>query len=180
MATFEEGLVKIATGEGAHYPMFANALTSLPAEETQDVGFFPIPPASSSAPVGATIWMPDALYIPQSSQNVDEAKKFVAFVETVQGCESQTKAGGGTGPYLVKGCTLPDDVIPAVADLLAFFQQDGGTAPALEFVSPIKGPALEQILVEVGSGFRPAADGAALYDEDVKKQAQQLGLPGWN
>jgi hypothetical protein len=34
--------------------------------------------------------------------------------------------------------------------------------------------------VEVGSGLRSAADGAALYDKDVKKQAQQLGLKGWD
>jgi raffinose/stachyose/melibiose transport system substrate-binding protein len=70
-------------------------------------------------------------------------------------------------------------VPPAVADLATYFEADGRTAPALEFLSPIKGPNLENITVEVGSGIRSAADGAALYDEDVKKQAQQLGLPGW-
>ena len=43
----------------------------------------------------------------------------------------------------------------------------------------MKGPALEQITVEVGSGIRPAQDGAELYDQDVEKQAQQLGLEGW-
>jgi raffinose/stachyose/melibiose transport system substrate-binding protein len=43
----------------------------------------------------------------------------------------------------------------------------------------VKGPALEQITVEVGSGIRSAADAAALYDKDVEKQAKQLGLPGW-
>ncbi|GAB3999032.1 hypothetical protein GCM10029992_26650 [Glycomyces albus] len=43
----------------------------------------------------------------------------------------------------------------------------------------MKGPALEQITVEVGSGIRSAEDAAVLYDEDVKKQAQQLGLEGW-
>ena len=56
----------------------------------------------------------------------------------------------------------------------------GKVTPALEFSSPVKGPALEQITVEVGSGLRSAADGAALYDKDVKKQAQQLGLKGWD
>jgi raffinose/stachyose/melibiose transport system substrate-binding protein len=66
-----------------------------------------------------------------------------------------------------------------VADLLPYFQADGATAPALEFLSPIKGPNLEHLTVEVGSGIRSAADAAALYDEDVEKQAQQLGLPGW-
>ena len=63
--------------------------------------------------------------------------------------------------------------------MLPYFEHEGGTAPALEFLSPIKGPALEQITVEVGSGIRPAAEAAALYDEDVRKQAQQLGLAGW-
>ena len=64
--------------------------------------------------------------------------------------------------------------------MLSYFEKDGGTSPALEFLSPIKGPALEQITVEVGSGIRGAKEGAALYDEDVKKQAQQLKLPGWS
>ena len=44
---------------------------------------------------------------------------------------------------------------------------------------PLKGPALEQITVAVGSGLNTAEEGAGLYDQDVEKQAQQLGLPGW-
>lgn len=180
-ATFEDAIVKLATGEGAHYPMLTFAVASiaeLAPENVNDVGFFAIP-GDDAASNGLTVWMPAGLYIPQSTQHLDEAKKFVAFAASVAGCDSQTSAGGATGPYLVKGCMLPEDVPPVVSDLLPYFQQDGTTAPALEFVSPIKGPALEQITVEVGSGIRSAADGAALYDEDVKKQAQQLGLPGW-
>ena len=65
---------------------------------------------------------------------------------------------------------MPADVPPAVADLLPYFQSRGQTAPALEFLSPVKGPSLEQITVEVGSGIRTAADGAALYDEDVRSR----------
>ncbi len=60
-----------------------------------------------------------------------------------------------------------------------YIDKEGASSLALEFLSPVKGPALEQITVEVGSGIRKAADGAELYDEDVKKQAQQLGLAGW-
>jgi raffinose/stachyose/melibiose transport system substrate-binding protein len=80
----------------------------------------------------------------------------------------------------VDGCSLPDDIPPAVQDMVEYVDTEGATTPALEFLSPIKGPALEQITVEVGSGIRSAEDGAKLYDEDVKKQAQQLGLPGWD
>jgi raffinose/stachyose/melibiose transport system substrate-binding protein len=51
--------------------------------------------------------------------------------------------------------------------------------PALEFLSPVKGPALEQITVAVESGQTSAKEGASQYDADVTKQAKQLGLPGW-
>jgi raffinose/stachyose/melibiose transport system substrate-binding protein len=60
-----------------------------------------------------------------------------------------------------------------------YVDKAGASSLALEFVSPVKGPSLEQITVEVGSGIRKATAGAALYDVDVKKQAQQLGLAGW-
>jgi raffinose/stachyose/melibiose transport system substrate-binding protein len=180
-ASYEEGLAKLATGEGAHYPMLSFAIGAIQTtypDNIEDVGFFAIP-GDDAANNGLTTWMPAGVYIPKTAQHPDEAKAFLGFIASVDGCDSQTAAVGATGPYLVKGCTLPDDVPPAVADLLPYFQEGGHNAPALEFLSPIKGPALEQITVEVGSGIRSAADGAALYDEDVKKQAQQLGLAGW-
>ena len=181
-ATFEEALVHLATGEGAHYPMLTFAVSSiqqLAPENLGDVGFFAIP-GDDAASNGLTVWMPGGIYIPNTTQHLDEAKKFAAFIASPAGCAADIAAVGASGPFLVQGCELPTDVPPAVADLLPYFQQNGTTAPALEFVSPIKGPNLEQITVEVGSGIRSAADGAALYDEDVRKQAMQLGLPGWN
>ncbi len=59
------------------------------------------------------------------------------------------------------------------------YQDAKQTGLALEFISPIKGPNLEKILIQVGSGITKAEPGAALYDNDVKAQAQQLGLKGW-
>lgn len=181
-ATFEEGVSKVAMGEGAHYPMLTFAVSTiqqLAPEHIDDVGFFALP-GDDASKNGLTVWMPAGLYIPKSNtDHLDAAKKFVAFVASTAGCDSLNEAGGGTGPYMIKGCTLPADVPPAVADLLPYFQQEGTTAPALEFLSPVKGPSLEQITVEVGSGIVSPEEGAALYDEDVKKQAQQLGLPGW-
>ena len=64
-------------------------------------------------------------------------------------------------------------------DTQAYFTA-GKATPALEFKSPIKGPNLEQICIQVGTGQVTAEKAAALYDQDVKKQAQQLGLPGWD
>jgi raffinose/stachyose/melibiose transport system substrate-binding protein len=121
------------------------------------------------------------VYIPKSTEGeqLELAKKFQAFVATPEACEAQTEAQTPTGPYLVEGCELPADVPPAVQDVQKYFDE-GNVTPALEFSSPVKGPALEQICVEVGSGISPADKGAVLYDQDVKKQAQQLNLPGWS
>ena len=60
-----------------------------------------------------------------------------------EGYDVQTAAVGITGPYLIKGCDLPADIPPAVADLAAYFKSDATNSPALEFLSPIKGPALD-------------------------------------
>ena len=123
--------------------------------------------------------MPVGIYVTAGSPNVEQAKRFVAFAESQEACDIWKETSPVTGPFLLRGCELPEEVPAGVADMAAYFAADGSTAPALEFLSPIKGPNLENITVEVGSGIRPAKDAAALYDEDVKKQAQQLGLPGW-
>jgi raffinose/stachyose/melibiose transport system substrate-binding protein len=181
VAKFDDGIRMVATGEAAHYPMLTFAMGNIKQnfpENINDVGFF-AQPGPDAAKNGLTVWMPAALYIPATSPNAEVAKDFLSYVASVEGCNLMIEANGATGPYLIKDCALPADVPPSVADMLPYFQSEGMTAPALEFLSPIKGPALEQITVEVGSGIRPAAEAAALYDQDVEKQAKQLGLPNW-
>ncbi len=80
---------------------------------------------------------------------------------------------------MVKGLHAARGRSARVQDVVPYFDEEA-SSPALEFLSPIKGPNLEQILIEVGSGIRRLQSAAKLYDEDVKKQAQQLGLPGWD
>ncbi len=180
-ATYPDGLRMVATGEAAHYPMLTFAVGAIQQnhpDQLNDVGFF-AQPGDSADSNGLTIWMPNSYYIPRGSENADVAKDFLNFVATTEACDVITEAVGATGPYLINGCGLPGDVPKAVSDMLPYFQEAGRTAPALEFLSPVKGPALEQITVEVGSGIRDAASAAALYDQDVEKQAKQLGLPNW-
>jgi raffinose/stachyose/melibiose transport system substrate-binding protein len=182
-AKLEKGLELLASGDGAHYPMLTfavGALATSDPEHLNDIGFF-AQPGDDAAKNGLTLWMPAGLYIPKSTEGaqLEAAKKFAAFVASLEGCEAQTKGYPPTGPYMVKGCELPADVPAAVKDVVAYVDK-GNITTALEFQSPVKGPALEQITVEVGSGLRAAPAGAALYDQDVKKQAQQLGLKGWS
>lgn len=178
--TFEQGLQLLAEGTGAHYPMLTFALSTIATnwpDQVNDIGYFPVP-GTDAAANGATIWMPPATYIASTSEHVEEAKDFLAFIASLEGVDALTAAVAPTGPYLIKGATLPDTVLPAVKDLATYIDS-GMAGPALEFVSPVKGPSLEQICVAVGTGQMDAAAAAAAYDEDVEAQAQQLGLPGW-
>ncbi|MET7425034.1 extracellular solute-binding protein [Dactylosporangium sp. NPDC005555] len=178
----EAGIKHLADGTGAHYPMLTFAVGTLVGQspdKVKDVGFFALP-GDDASKNGLTVWEPAGIFIPKTTNGakLDGARKFLTFVASKDGCDTIAKATTPFGPFLVKGCTLPADVAAPIKDMQPYFDS-GANSPALEFLSPVKGPSLEQITVEVGSGIRKAADGAALYDQDVKKQAQQLGLPGW-
>jgi raffinose/stachyose/melibiose transport system substrate-binding protein len=128
-----------------------------------------------------TVWPGTAaMYIPKTVEGdkLDAAKKLIAFAATKEGCDAYSEGSPPQGPYLSKACQLPAEVSQVAKDTQAYFES-GKAGPALEFKSPIKGPALEQICIQVGTGQVDGKKGAELYDQDVKKQAQQLGLPGW-
>ncbi len=180
--TYDQALKKLADGEGAMYPILSNAIPALlvqAPDSSSKIGFFAIP-GKDAATYGLTAWYPNGMYVPATTTGakLDAVKKLLAFVASKSGCEALTSASAPTGPYLVDGCSLPSDVPQVTQDVQTFFD-NGNQSPALEFLSPVKGPNLEQITVEVGSGIASAQKGAALYDQDVAKQAKQLNLPGW-
>ena len=182
-AELADGLRMLAQGKGAHYPILSGVVNDMVGtypNSAKDVGLFALP-GDDASKNGLTVWTPGGVYIPTTTtgDKLDAAKKFLAFIASPDGCKSLAAAGVPTGPYAVKGCELPADVPQSIKDMQPYLDKPGGSSLALEFVSPVKGPSLEQITVEVGSGIRKAKDGAARYDEDVKKQAQQLGLAGW-
>ncbi|MGW8178245.1 MAG: ABC transporter substrate-binding protein [bacterium] len=177
---FPQGIEQIANGEVAHWAMGTFVMPAIATDypdKVDDFGYFGLPgPDGSTA--GSTIWMPLAFYAPKTTEQVDVVKDFFAFVASTDGADAITAEVLPSGPYLIEGATLPDEVAPFVRDLNSYIES-GNAYPALEFVSPVKGPNLEQICVAVGTGQMTAEEGAAAYDEDVVKQAQQLGLPGW-
>lgn len=178
---FEQGLKMLADGEFAHYPMLSFALGTIATnwpDAVNDIGFFGQPGTDASKNC-ATIWMPAGTYIPKTTKNLAAAKEFLAFIASPTGVDAINAKVPPQGPYLIKGTKLPEDVLPGVKDIAAYIDS-GNSVPALEFLSPIKGPNLEQICVAVGTGQMSPEEAAANYDEDVKKQAQQLGLPGWD
>ncbi|MBO1510698.1 ABC transporter substrate-binding protein [Metabacillus bambusae] len=178
--TYDQGLKMLAEGTGAHYPMLTFALAPLAAnypDQIDDIGFFP-QPGDSADKNGLTVWMPGAVYLNKNSEHIDAAKKWMEFYVSQEAVDLYTSKVAPDGPFAIKGVELPEDVYQAVKDMLPYYES-GNTAPALEFLSPVKGPSLEQITTQIGSGISSAKEGAELYDKDVEKQAKQLGLEGW-
>jgi raffinose/stachyose/melibiose transport system substrate-binding protein len=178
--TYDAGLKMLAEGEGVHYPMLSSALDAIfqnHPDKIGDIGVFAQP--SDSADInGLTVWMPSGLYINMNGKKVEAAKKWVEYFVSAEGQNVLSSKLKAVGPYVIKDVALPDDAYPGVKEMQPYFDE-GRTAPALEFVSPVKGPNLESITVAVGSGITSAKKGAEDYDKDVEKQAQQLNLPGW-
>lgn len=177
-----DGVKAVATGTAAQYPQIgavAPNIETVAPGKSDDVGFFALPGADASSN-GMTVWPGSGMYIPKTTEGakLDAAKKFIAFATTQEGCDAYSQGSPPQGPFMSKACKLPTDVSQVAKDTQAYFDA-GKATPALEFKSPIKGPSLEQICVQVGTGQVDAQKGAELYDQDVKKQAQQLGLPGW-
>jgi raffinose/stachyose/melibiose transport system substrate-binding protein len=178
-----QGYKLLADGDAAQYPMLSAGLSTIvqnSPDQAKDIGFFALPAAEAKY-TSATIWQPNALYIPKTTtgDKLAAAKKFITFVSSSkEGCKLQQEVGTPTGPFVNSACTLTGDVLPAITDVQKYFD-DKKTSSALEFLSPVKGPSLPAITVQVGSGISSAKKGAQLYDQDVKKQAQQLGLKGW-
>lgn len=180
-ATLAIGLKYLVTGKGAHYPMLSFVASDLKKRYPKladNVGIF-AQPGNSAKLNGLTVWMPNGLFISKTTTHLNAAKRFVAFSMTPAGFKAMTSAVAPTGPYLVRGVKLPGHISQITREMLPYLNAEGRTAPALEFVSPIKGPNLSAITVQVGSGRKTAVQGALAYDVDVQKESKRLGLPGW-
>lgn len=180
-ATVDDGTRMVAEGTAAHYPVASGIIATIQQnspEYVEDVRFF-AQPADDAANTQATIWQSNAVYIPRTTEGdeLEAAKAFVAFLNSPAGCDIQNEMGSAAGPYAGL-CELDDDEPSLLSDIQTYVDE-GRSASALEYLSPIKGPNLENLAVEAGSGISTAEEAAARYDEDVKKQAQQLGLEGW-
>lgn len=177
VATYDQGMKMLAEGTGVHYPMLTQILPLIAEkypDKIEDIGVFP-QPGNSADVNGLTVWMPDAILISRDTEKEEAAKKWMEFFISDKGIEIYESKSKSVGPYVIEGIELPEDSYGAVKEMVPYFES-GDVAPALEFVSPIKGPNLAQLCTSVGSGTMSALEAAKSYDQDVEKQAKQLGL----
>ena len=179
--TFAKALEYLALGKGAHYPMLSAGIDTIVANfptKAADIGFM-AQPGTNAKSNGATVWMPAGVYIAKTTKNLEAAKKFVAWTVSKESFVVQNKVVPPSGPYFIKGAPVSGNLTAVFTDLYNYMQGKGTSYPALEFLTPVKGPNLSQICVEIGSGQKNALQGAQSYQKDLQKQSQQLGLAGW-
>ncbi|MBT2700459.1 carbohydrate ABC transporter substrate-binding protein [Bacillus sp. ISL-40] len=179
-ATYEDGMKMLVDGTGVHYPSLSWVLMAIATnypDKIKDIGFFP-QPGDTPGKNGMTVFMPAAVYVNKNIEHLDAVKKWLDYFVSSEGVETFLADRSPIGPLAIKGIKFPTNTIPAIKDMLPYFDE-GKATPALEYLSPLKGPRLPQITIQVGSGQISAKTGAELYDKDVEKQAKQLGLKGW-
>jgi len=179
--TYDYALQMLVNGDGVHYPMLTNAITNIEKnygrEAADNIGFFG-QPGDDADDHGLTVWLPNSIYVYKNGANVETALKWIEFFVSPEGLAAYAAATSAEGPYVVSGVEMPEDSFAAVKEMLPYFDA-GKTAPALEFITSVKGPNSPQICIECMGGLRTPEECAAEYDADVEKQAKQLGLAGW-
>ena len=178
--TYDYSLQMLVNGDGAHYPMLTNALSNIEknygSEAVENIGVFG-QPGDDPDDHGITVWLPNSIYVNKNGANVEKALEWVEYFVSPAGTAAYSAAVKAEGPYVIKGVEIVD-AYAGVSEMLPYFDA-GRTAPALEFITSVKGPNSPQICIECMGGLRSPEECAVEYDNDVEKQAKQLGLPGW-
>lgn len=176
--TYDDGCDMMANGEAGHWFILSKALTNiydLYGDKVNDIGIFGVP-GDDAANNGITLWYPVAIYGNKNSEKQEAILDFMEFYISDEALDAYTEAALPAGPYCVKGYDLPSESYDAVAQDIQSYLDSGKTAPALEYISQVKGADCPTICQELGSGQTTAKEAAEKYDKDCEKQATQLGL----
>ena len=172
-AKYDDGVKAVATGTAAHYPMLTSAISAINQnfkDNLADVGFFALP-AQDAANTRMTIWLPGAALHPE-----DHRGRQAGGGQEVRGLHQLARGlrDPEHGEHRHRSVRLrlrAADRRPGLVTDVQKYLDDGKSSPALEFVSPIKGPNLEKITVEVGSGIKSGRGGR----QAVRRRRQEAG-----
>lgn len=179
VATYDDGCAMLAEQQGCHYFMQTQALSniaSLYGKETADeIGFFAVP-GNDAGSNGMTVWPANGVYVSKDTEKLEDVIRFLEFYISDEALDAYSKVQFPTGPFCVEGYTPKGDSFQAVSEDMQAYFDEGNTALAQEYETPVKGPGCESICVEVANGQVSGKEAAEKYDKDCYKQAIQLGL----
>ncbi len=178
--TYDMGIRHLCEGDAIYFPMGSWVLdvisTNYP-EYASDIGCF-VQPSDDANVNGIALWLPWGLFVTTQSTNKPEAMAFLDYYVSDKGIDVYTSTVIPNGPILVKGAQLPDNILPSVADAMAYIER-GTSAPGLEFECPIKPASFETITQEVAVGLKTPLEGVKKVDIENAKFAKSQNLPNW-
>ena len=177
-AKYDDGIEAMATGQVSQWLQLTQSIPTMiynHPEAAENLGVFAIPDDDPDN-TGLTVWEPNSFYINKDTENKEAALAFIDFYLQDENQNLYIEKMGVNGPSCIKGYTLPDSIPEAIrVDMQKYFDE-GKTAPALEFITPVKGATCEQITTSVALGQIDGETAAQMYDDDCKKSAVQQGL----
>ncbi len=178
--TYEVAIRNLCEGDAVYFPMGSwvlDAIASNYPEYASDIGCF-VQPSDDADVNGITLWLPWGLFVTTQSKNKPEAMAFLDYYVSDKGIDVYTSTILPNGPLMIKGAQVPDDVLPAVKDAMAYIER-GTSTPSLEFECPIKPASFESITQEVAVELKTPLEGAKKVDMENAKFAKSQNLPNW-
>lgn len=177
--TYDDGCDMMANGKAAHWIVQTKVLGVIndlyDIDVVNNIRVFPIP--SDDAEVnGLTLAYPKAVYGNKNSEKEEAILEFMEFYISDEALDAYFGANSPIGPVCIKDYEIPGDGYDAITEDIQPYVDEGKTAPALEYISPVKGADCASICQELVSGQITAEEAAEKYDKDCEKQATQLGL----
>lgn len=142
-------------------------------DAVNNIGFFALP-GDTEEQTGLTIWPANAIYGNKDSENLDAIMAFLEWYASDEGMDALTSFYSPAGGFHT-GYQPEANSLELVQEVQKYYT-DENTAPALEYLTPIKGANCPQICGEIGSGQTTAQEAAKAYDQDCEKAAMQLGM----
>lgn len=178
--SYDMAIKALAEGTGAQFPMGSwvlDTLTEKYPDKVNDIGSF-VQPSDDPNVNGITLWMPAGIMMSKKSKEKESVKKFLEFYVSKEGCEAYMSKQKPSGPFLIKGIALPDNVLPSVKDAVKYINSGASTA-AMEFESPLKATGFDKLTVEVATKMMTPINGVKQTDIENEKFAKSEKLPGW-
>lgn len=167
-------LLKKECGHMMHFTsQIATWIDTYGEEELDSLGFFCMP-GDTEEQTGLTVWPSNAIYGKKDGKNTEAIMAFLEWYASDEGLDALTSFYEPSGGFHT-GYQTKETKLNLVKEVQQYYS-DQKTAPALEYLTPIKGANCPQICGELGSGQTTAKEAAESYDQDCEKAAMQLGL----